>query len=833
MQSTDTVRPIGALRRVVSLVVMILVMATAEEGFAQHAVFGPGLQSILQSSEPTQHLAVVVTFRGESPITDDHLLAVRSTGITRGVTFKSLPIMGVLATPDQIRALAQQDGVRSIWPNAELTYFNEDARGLTGVDRLRDDSSLRSAAGLPFSGDGIGVVVNDSGVDGVLPDLTYGENLVENVQGLTNLNAYDEMLPVTYTGGLINTDLGSGHGTHVAGTVGGTGASSNGRFAGVAPGADLIGYGSGAVLLILDAIGGFDYAITHQFDGDHAPIRAITNSWGSSGAFDPNDPVNVASYLAYKRGITVTFAAGNAGPLEDTHNPYAVAPWVISVGAGDKSGRLADFSSRGKREDSGTFTNQDDNTTWTYINQPSIVAPGVSIASARATTGALPVLSAEYDVNELGTLAAFYTHMDGTSMATPHVAGIVALMLEANPLLQPDEVKRILEETATNMPGREPWEVGAGYVNAYAAVVRAVGNRTDYGRTLTATRNFHAAANLRIERRAFSIDYNPQPILSTHNNRMTFEVPPGLALLTARFDAVGLLGQTGNSIYPVLISPDGTEHSSGTSLLFPIEYVRAQVVSSPAVGTWILEIRGLQNGTGQNLVSLPEQVVGDLIFEQVDGFSGLSDIAGSPAEGAIQAAVAERLMDGFPDGTFRPTADLSRGELARYLVLGAGIRQFRPTDGSTMFSDVSGGLAPFAEASAARGAALRDTFQVFDGVVPAENGLFRPSQAVSRIDLAYSLIQSLGLQHHAASFTGDLTVNYNGTRVTVADASDIPADRRGYVQLALDLGLMNAHFTLEQAPFQLEPTVRALFRPTDSVTRGEYAVAAVRYFAGY
>ena len=74
------------------------------------------------------------------------------------------------------------------------------------------------------------------------------------------------MLPITYIEGVINTDLGSGHGTHVAGIVGATGERSNGKYEGVAPGASLIGYGSGAAIFVLDSVGGFDYAITHQIE---------------------------------------------------------------------------------------------------------------------------------------------------------------------------------------------------------------------------------------------------------------------------------------------------------------------------------------------------------------------------------------------------------------------------------------------------------------------------------------------------------------------------------------------------------------------------------------
>jgi serine protease AprX len=770
---------------------------------------------------------VIVTFKHDSLAKDEKLNLLKAIGITKGVVLKELPMAGILATKGQVELLAKNENVVSIYYNKLLKYDNKEATQLTGVDKLREEDAFRKVnGGLPISGKGVGVVINDSGVDGTHKDHEFGSHLVQNVLAATNLNAQNELLPISYIENVPNTDTSSGHGTHVAGIVGGTGAMSGGEYEGVAPGASLIGYGSGAAVAMLDTLGGFDYALTHQHQYN---IRVITNSWGATSDvgtdFDPYDPINIATKALYDRGIVTIFSAGNSGPTDSTiSGNYKKAPWVITVAAGTKQGKLAEFSSRGVKGRGGTFTV--DGETWNWVDEPTVTSPGEAIVSTRviAPVAALGVTD---DISNIPpAYIPYYTTMSGTSMAAPHVAGIVALLLEANPELSPLEVKQILQQTATNMPGYESWEVGAGYVNAYAAIDAAL-NKKDYGTTLNSTRTFNASSKLVENKQTFTINYNP---LITSSNQTTFTVSEGQTELVARFNATGLLGQTGNPLNLVMIDPDGTRYSSGISVLFPLYYDRAVQVVNPKAGKWTLSIEGLQG-----VLALPETITGEIASKQSAGYTGLNDIAGHPAESAIQLAVSERLVDSRNTKNFDPNKPLKRIELADFLVMGAGVRQSLPLSGVSSVSDAGAADLPLVEAVLARGAALKDVSQVAGGVMSTTgNGTFSPDGKVDRLQLAFSLVQALGLEGEAKKLAGEpLTVQYGDKRVAILDTSTVPANLRGYVQLALDLNILNAYFSVKQGPYDLIPTVEAKFDPFRTVTRADYAVTITRYYTNY
>jgi serine protease AprX len=205
---------------------------------------------------------------------------------------------------------------------------------------------------------------------------------------------------------------------------------------------------------------GFDFLLAR---GAGYGVRVVNCSFSSNAVYDRHDPVNVATKLLTEHGISVVFSAGNSGPGLNTLNPYAMAPWVISVGATDQQGRLAGFSSRGDSR--------------TPNARPTLVAPGVNVISLRATglslTGTLgTVLGVNPSVLPLTDLL-FYTVGTGTSFSAPQVAGTIALMLEANQALKPAQIRDILQRSATPLPSYYQHEVGAGMLNAHAAVLEA------------------------------------------------------------------------------------------------------------------------------------------------------------------------------------------------------------------------------------------------------------------------------------------------------------------------------------------------------------------------
>ncbi|MDD5544841.1 MAG: S8 family serine peptidase, partial [Acidobacteriia bacterium] len=436
------------------------------------------------AAAPLSWTPVVITF-DHTPGSMD-FIALNSLGISGGVVLSQLPMILTEINQTQFNALSSQPGIRSLYANQTFSVFTNVSRRFIGVFDLWADQDVSSLnQGMPVSGQGIGVAYVDTGVDATHPDLQLGQNVAQNVLfplAEVPANPPSGFVPPVAIENQPMTDAEGGHGTFGSEIVAGTGQASGDFYGGVAPGSHLVMLvaGNDVGLSTFAIVQAYDYALTHQFQYN---IRVCNNSFGTTLAshpYNPFDPINTATRMMHDRNITVVFAAGNSGDTAGAINPFSVAPWVISVAAGEKAalGQPASFSSRGEDNGTGTDTaGMPANPLAPPNLRPDLIAPGVNIKSARSKgpgitnfAGTIPVF---VGANDLTTIAPaflpFYTTSNGTSFATPHVTGVVALMMQANPLLTPDDVVTILRSVATPMPYPER-VVGAGYLDAHNAV---------------------------------------------------------------------------------------------------------------------------------------------------------------------------------------------------------------------------------------------------------------------------------------------------------------------------------------------------------------------------
>lgn len=834
-------------KRVLGLIFALALICACYGQAAVAGTLSPTLQRQLNGLANNASVGVVIiSFNTSKGLTESHLNILRGVGITKGVTFPTLGMVGAVLDAGQVRALVSNPAVRSIWSNDRQTYFMEQARKMTGVDRVRLDSAftLRNG-GFPISGSGdFSVFVIDSGIDATHADLPYGTKVIQNTQravssdtGNTGITVagvpVSVFTPSISIENIPNTDT-VGHGTHCAGIVGGLGSRSAGRYPGVATGVKIVGSGGGAVIFVLDALSGWEYGLTHQ---DMYKIRVISNSYGplGGGDYDPNHPFVIASQKAHENNITVLFAAGNDGAAKDTLSPYGQSPWAMGIAAGTKDGMLANFSSRGTPREE----RLNDSDPLNDNEVPTLTAPGSgryfesSLARYGFTTDIISV-RASGNLTSNGTwfpapgadtelpaaMIPFYTQISGTSMATPFVAGIVALMLDVDPTLTPDEIRQILIETTTKMPGYQDYEVGAGYVNAYAAVDKVMNRSKNYQNFSEAT--FNAQFSEERTAKPFHIDFSPEASGRTSTNATSFRVEEGVNVLDvfATVDTAAGAG-TGNLVGIRITAPSGAFYS--TAIEYPVIGTSARqiTVQNPEPGDWTLEVRGARGLTAVPGVSSPVQIAAP---GPVDGnitqirytLPNIPDIVGHPQQAQIEAALKNRVIDTYADGTFRPDQGVTREDLARTLVLNTPLRQ--SVAATPRFADVSGDLLRIAEAVTAKGSTLRDYDFVPNGMMSFSGTSFNPAGAVNRLDLTVALVRALGHDAEARGLANS-TVTYKGD--PLIDNAQIPPALRGYVQVALNLGLFEAYpaEVKQIGPGQFQALPGPRFEPTTNITR--------------
>jgi serine protease AprX len=452
------------------------VILSATLAFAAPRKISKDLQK--QSSQPWVN--VIVQYR--IPPSQRHFAKVAAEG---GTLQQNLPLINSAAFTVRGSSLA------ALAKDSNVTYISPDRTvwATAIVTDLYDQAVLAPYAwSKNLTGSGIGVAVIDSGI-------TAGRDFTL-ANGTGSRIVYNQ----NFAGGPNTASDLYGHGTHVAGILAGNGMNSRGanfrkRFIGIADKASLIN------LRVLDQNGaGRDSAVIAAIEKaisleNKYNIRVINLSLGRAVYESYQlDPLCQAVEAAWKAGIVVVIAAGNEGRNDSAHTDgYGTIaapgndPFAITVGAMKPMGTptraddlIASYSSKGP-------------TLLDHIVKPDIVAPGNLMISVLASSSATLVKASPKNVVAVssytanGKSTASYFTLSGTSMATPVVSGAVALLLQKNGSLTPDQVKaRLMKSAYKTFPrsstAKDPstgksytsqydiFTVGAGYLDIQAAL---------------------------------------------------------------------------------------------------------------------------------------------------------------------------------------------------------------------------------------------------------------------------------------------------------------------------------------------------------------------------
>lgn len=357
----------------------------------------------------------------------------------KNIDIRMLNCYSTKISPKKINQLLQLNQVKSI-------YLDRDVKALLNTACPTINAPYAWETGK--TGKGVTLAVIDTGIH-PHEDLITPTNRIIGFRDFINnkIQPYDD----------------NGHGTHVTGDMAGNGQKSNGLYKGPAYESHLVGVkvldntGSGS---LSNVIAGVQWCVENK---EQYGIRIIGMSLGAKAEVSyKEDLLCQAVKAAWNAGIVVCAAAGNEGPESGTISSPGIDPKIITVGAADdkdtidKSGDVvADYSSRGPTMDG--------------INKPDVVCPGTNIISLRVPSSYLDKQMKSSRIGE------YYFNMSGTSMATPICCGVIALLLESNPSLQPDQVKTLLMETSGDM-GFDRNAQGTGCVDVKNALSRLLPN---------------------------------------------------------------------------------------------------------------------------------------------------------------------------------------------------------------------------------------------------------------------------------------------------------------------------------------------------------------------
>ena len=400
---------------------------------------------------------VIVRFRDKPGQAE--LDAFKGLGGDVSHTFTLIPAISGKIPVQAIEALKKNPLVAEVeldLPVQELEYSSGNELGNSwGVDYINADAAHASG----YSGEGVKVAVLDSGVSFNHSDLR------DNFDFATNELGYDFVMDDSFP------DDVYGHGTHVAGTIA---AASNGfGVVGVAPKVQIIALrilddnGVGTESRVIEAL---QWIVDYNTKHPNSPIRITNNSYGT-GAY--SSQLEAAFDASARAGVLHIAAAGNSGSSAGTGDnviyPAKYAS-VVAVAAIDKNNLRASFSSTG--------------------SDVEIAAPGVSVLS---TWNDSTSYENPQPVSFAGYAGEYFKEGSGTSMASPHVAGVAALLMASDPSYTAEEVRSKMNETALDLgtTGKDN-QYGYGMVDASSALgIAPVTNNPPvaYGQSVNTTKN--------------------------------------------------------------------------------------------------------------------------------------------------------------------------------------------------------------------------------------------------------------------------------------------------------------------------------------------------------
>lgn len=448
--------------------------AGATAGGAYLARMSPGFLRDINTLPLNQSYSAFVRFNSGTP--EEHRALLSSLGLKAAYDFeKYAQAQFAMGPVSAFRELATRASVFYLEDNYKLQYFADTATWATRARVAQEPVSggpYTAADGKILRGQGVTVAVVDSGLDALHPD--FAGRVLHNYKVIcptADVNTDICPVPAVFVDmGQTNTDTTGGHGTHVTGIAAGSGAASTGdypvadaapnvkgTYTGVAPDASIIHYGTGETLAIFYANEAFQHLLDN-YDSFSPRVRVVSNSYGAigGGAYDPNSVQSALTKALVEKGAVVVFAAGNGDTLgnggdgsADLTSPTCKdpTPGVICVAnyddgqSGSRTGSLDSSSSRGKQGDPASY--------------PDIAAPGAGItATCLQPQPGQAVCASGLETN----WQPYYGTISGTSMATPHVAGAVALIAQARPELTPEQIERLMQNTARKVASNGGYE---------------------------------------------------------------------------------------------------------------------------------------------------------------------------------------------------------------------------------------------------------------------------------------------------------------------------------------------------------------------------------------